>query len=172
MSGVTMSQIATEAGISRSTLLRYFPTKLDIVWDRSDDESKALERMLAEVPPGTAAIDALCSALPHVLDYTDDELDLLRTQVSIIGATPGGSGPASSRFATWRSVVFTFIERRTGCPPESAFARSLVQTLADVGWTGLIVWAETDELRPDRILNEVYGYLRSGFRSPETSSDQ
>lgn len=160
---VTMAEIAETCGIGRSTLLRYFATKADILWDRSADEVTALAEHLQQTPDSADAVAVLCSELPGMLVYGDSEIDLLRTQVRIIADSMDGWPLGSSRFRPWESVVVGFITERTRYDADDLYTRLLTQSLFTAGWTALTVWAGSDEVRPERLLDEAFALIRHGF---------
>jgi AcrR family transcriptional regulator len=162
---VTMADIADACGIGRSTLLRYFAAKADILWDRSADEVAALAEKLRAAPTSADPVGVLCVELPAMLGYLDSELDLLRTQVRIIAESSNGWPLGSTRFSSWESVVTLFITSRTDHRPGDLFTQLLTQSLFNAGWTALTVWAESEEQRPDRLLQEAFGLVRGGFTS-------
>jgi len=160
---VTMADIADACGIGRSTLLRYFAAKADILWDRAADEATALAEKLRTAPQSADPIAVLCTELPAILTYLDSEIDLLRTQVSIIAESSNGWPLGSTRFNTWGSAVIEFITDRTHHSSDDLFTKLLVQNLFNAGWTALTVWAESNEARPDRLLEEAFALVRNGF---------
>lgn len=160
---VTMADIAEVCGIGRSTLLRYFDTKADILWDRSDDEVTALAEKLHTAPKTSDAVTVLCTELPAMLIYADSEMDLLRTQVRILSESVDGGPLGSARFRPWESVVVGFITERTRHGANDLFTKLLAQSLFSAGWTALLVWATSDEDRPERVLEEAFALVRNGF---------
>jgi AcrR family transcriptional regulator len=160
---VTMADIAEACGIGRSTLLRYFDTKVDILWDRSDDEVTALAEKLHAAPKTADAVSVLCTKLSAMLIYADSEIDLLRTQVRILSESVDRGPLGSARFKPWESVVVGFITERTRHGVNDLFTKLLAQSLFSAGWTALTVWAESDEDRPERLLEEAFALVRNGF---------
>lgn len=160
----TMARIAAAAGISRQTLFRYFPAKSDIVWDRVEDDARALREALAAAPADEHFLDALCRVVPTTLQYQDSELDVLREQVEIIAATPALLGRLRTRSWTWVEEVHQFVARRTGRSSDDLFVLALGDCVQSVGWTALLTWAGTAEPSPVRLQREALEALRTGFR--------
>jgi AcrR family transcriptional regulator len=56
---VTVREIADAADVSTTTLMKHFPTKEALVFDRDDEIERALVATIAERPSKTSAFDAL-----------------------------------------------------------------------------------------------------------------
>lgn len=56
---VTVREIADAADVSTTTLMKHFPTKEALVFDRDDEIERALIAAVAERPPSSSALDAL-----------------------------------------------------------------------------------------------------------------
>ncbi|MGI4896232.1 MAG: TetR/AcrR family transcriptional regulator [Janthinobacterium lividum] len=160
----TMAEIAAAAGISRQTLFRYFPAKSDIVWDRMADDTRALRAALSAVPPEEHFLDALCRVVPTSLQYDDDDLDVLREQVTILAATPAVLSRLRGESRAWTHVVDLFVAERTGRSTDDVVVRAVSDCVQAVGWTALLSWVETTESSPARLQREAYSALRDGFR--------
>lgn len=59
----TIDQIAAEAGVSRTTFFRYFPTKEAVVFDRSREVGEVFRRWIAERPRHENPLEAFEGAL-------------------------------------------------------------------------------------------------------------
>lgn len=57
--GVTVREIAEAADVSTTTLMKHFPTKEALVFDRDDEIERDLTAAVTERAPGTSALDAL-----------------------------------------------------------------------------------------------------------------
>jgi AcrR family transcriptional regulator len=58
---VTVREIAEAADVSTTTLMKHFPTKEALVFDRDDEIERTLIATVAERPPKTSVLDALRS---------------------------------------------------------------------------------------------------------------
>lgn len=59
----TVDEIAAEAGVSRTTFFRYFPTKEAVVFERGREVGEVLRRWIAERPRGENPFEAFEGAL-------------------------------------------------------------------------------------------------------------
>ncbi|UFS59663.1 TetR/AcrR family transcriptional regulator [Subtercola endophyticus] len=159
----TMQNIADAAGISRPTLFRYFRSKTDIVWDRYEEEADELRHTLATASPDRPPLDVLCDILPRLLQYADDDLDLLRTQVTIIASVPAVQGHAHRRSAEWVSIMAEFIAARSSASATDLLPMVMSRCVWNAGWSALTYWAASDQRRPDTALATAFAGLRSGF---------
>ena len=84
---VTIEEVAERAGVSPSTIYRYFGTKEGIVlWDELDGPiGEAIERHLGQAPPFEALERAFIEAFRGL---TSDELAAFRKRADLIDATP------------------------------------------------------------------------------------
>jgi len=62
----TVAQIAERAGVTRSTLFRYFPDKREILVAGQDTLSRLLAEGIAEAPAGVSPLQAVAAGLERV----------------------------------------------------------------------------------------------------------
>jgi AcrR family transcriptional regulator len=67
---VAVVDVAAAADVSEQTVYNYFPTKEDLVFDRSDEIRDALVEAVATRPPGMAAAVALAAVAHTLLNRT------------------------------------------------------------------------------------------------------
>ena len=83
----SLTQIAREAGVSRTTLFAHFPTKRDIMWVDHDLRRERLHEVL-RAATGEPVSQDLTRALLTVAHYTADEHELLRRRYRIVATSP------------------------------------------------------------------------------------
>ena len=66
---VSMSDVATAAGVAVQTVFNYFPTKPDLVLDRADDMLERSRRCVAERDPALTPADALRVQVHEDIDH-------------------------------------------------------------------------------------------------------
>jgi AcrR family transcriptional regulator len=57
--GVTVAEVAAEAGVSEKTVFNYFPTKEDLFFDEVPERARTLGAAIRERPPGESVVAAL-----------------------------------------------------------------------------------------------------------------
>lgn len=79
----TADQIAAEAGVSRTTFFRYFPTKEAAVFGRSREIGEVFRRWIAERPPEENPLEAFEGALLALARETRANPDLARESIEM-----------------------------------------------------------------------------------------
>jgi AcrR family transcriptional regulator len=124
---VTFDDLATAARVSRSTFLRYFGSKEDVVLFVFDPLGDAMSAALASRPAAEDEWTALRRAVdPAVALLARDPgagLALLR----LVRNTPALWGRLHEKQASWRAALADRLSERsgTGTPPPSSCARAL-----------------------------------------------
>ena len=85
---VTVAEVAARAGISEATLTAHFPTKEDLVFDRSRELNRLVTEAIRKRRPGTAAATAIRPTLKEILARTARlSLDDQRGGLAYLAAT-------------------------------------------------------------------------------------
>lgn len=79
----TVDEIAAEAGVSRTTFFRYYPTKEAVVFGRSREVGRVFRRWIAERPPEENPLEALEGALLALARETRANPDLARDSLEL-----------------------------------------------------------------------------------------
>lgn len=83
----TVEQIATEAGVGRTTFFRIFPTKEDVVFPEHEPILRAVDARLASSSSATADV-ALFEASAIVLDHYLEEGEVARARYGLTRTIP------------------------------------------------------------------------------------
>jgi AcrR family transcriptional regulator len=157
LDGVTVEDIADEAGVSRRTFSNYFASKEDAVLDADRQRFQALVAMVATRPGGEEPWQALRAAMAELYrtwPVPDVEwmaqLRLLRRHPSLLARQAG------DQVALERDLAAVLVVRE----PEEEVARLMAATFLATIRTGIALWLEGagEQQLPvlvDRLLSRV-----------------
>jgi TetR/AcrR family transcriptional regulator, regulator of mycofactocin system len=138
---VSLGDIAAAAGVNPRTLLRYFASKSDIVWQPIDTSFEFLHRHLVESPADQPLMSRIRQAVLASLEFLGDP-DASRLRLRIISKTPVLHGNTSPPFVTWRRVLRDFVADQIGCQPDALVPEVVAATVQSATMTALIWWAQ------------------------------
>ncbi len=117
--GVTMEQVASAAGVSRSTAYRRFPTKEDVVLEVPRRWLDAFDQAFAELPDTTTLPDAVRVASLAVAQHIDNNRDSVLSAYSVLAQVPAlqQSGVA---MGAWLGRFMKLIDRFADVDPGTA----------------------------------------------------
>ncbi|GAA3388233.1 TetR/AcrR family transcriptional regulator [Cryptosporangium minutisporangium] len=99
----TVTEIAVEAGVSRPTAFRYFPTKADYVFAVQDEWREALQRVVAEEPAtGWVLVQRVCAA---VVELIERDTDRVLAAYRLAMAEPSLAQAAAARDRAWTEAM-------------------------------------------------------------------
>lgn len=84
----SLASIARAAGISRTTLFAYFPSKRDLIWEAHDERTRDLDRALDDGPM-TPVVDVILRGLLVPARYSADEHATLAMRRRIVEQDDG-----------------------------------------------------------------------------------
>ncbi|MEV6600825.1 TetR family transcriptional regulator [Actinoplanes sp. NPDC051346] len=114
----TMEQIATEAGISRRSLFRYFATKEDIVVGDLVEWGRRVRQVLESRPPDEGPWEALRAALESLAHEPSPPQWAARV-ATMVHETPSLRARRLEKRLQWLDMLVPDIERRLGVAPGS-----------------------------------------------------
>ena len=161
---VTFDDLATAAGVSRSTFLRYFGNKEEVVLFTFDPFGDAMAGALAARPaaePDWAALRrALDPVVAHLTRAPDEALVLLR----LVGQTPALCNRLREKQTSWRpGLVHTLTERPERQPATPLVLHARVAAALECLTVALERWvAEHGAHDLDGLLDETFGALIPG----------
>lgn len=110
----TLEDIAAAVGVSRRTILRYYPSKNDMVWGAFDEHLEGLRDLLASAPADEPLMDVIRRAVVAFNDYGETVMPELRDRMTLITGVPALQGHSMLRYADWCLVIAEFAARRLG----------------------------------------------------------
>jgi mycofactocin system transcriptional regulator len=125
----TVDDIALEAGISRRTFFRYYPSKNDVVWGEFDRLLTDLEAGLDAAADDVPLLDTLRDAIVGFNSLPPEAVAAHRQRMSLILYVPALQAHSTLRYSHWRAVVVRYAARRLG-QPEERMAPQLVGNVA------------------------------------------
>ena len=141
---VTMGEIAAAASVSRRTLFRLFPSKLDLVWDGLKDVRDAVKPRAASLAgaglPLGAVIDELFVPVLRSLDEPATA-DMARRRLRLIAGAPALLHHEA--FQEIEALVATAVA--AGALPRGAPPSLVARTLVGAVFAALLWWAEHGE---------------------------
>jgi AcrR family transcriptional regulator len=157
----TTTEVADEAGVSRRTAYRYFPTQEQLLAESSLEGLRplvesAMERVRISPARGdqddiTWALARLDATLRVMHDLTLEHEGLLRTiqRLTAAGETTPGVRPRGSRRIDWLTSAIEPIRPRLG---SKAFARLVSSLCVCVGFDSLFLLRDVRGLSPAEAL--------------------
>ncbi|MEU3979197.1 TetR/AcrR family transcriptional regulator [Streptomyces sp. NPDC026672] len=142
---VTLDDLAAAAGVSRSTFLRYFGTKEEVVLSAFDPVGDRMAQALRERPADeddwTALRRSLDPAVDHFAHRSADSITMLR----LVQETPALCARLRDKQVGWRPGLVDILVGRPGAGEADVFAaRMRVGATLECLILGLERWVETD----------------------------
>ncbi|NAZ80475.1 TetR family transcriptional regulator [Kineococcus sp. R8] len=159
----TMDDVARAAGVARRTLFSYYRSKNAIVWDGEVEATDAVRTALADVAPEVGWREALVQTLPRSLRYPDDDVDLLRRRLEVIGSTPALHAHLLVEQGAAVQAVADFVTAHQDGNADPAIAHSVGHAVLAAVSAALIWWATSDEPDPREVVTRsLVTLLRTG----------
>lgn len=160
---VTVTDIATAAGIARRTFFAYFASKADAFWYHEETELHAMERTLAEVDPGDEPLRTLIDISLLSPTWNNKDKPAVRSRFQMIESNPELQIGAMRFQRKWVRAITVYIRRTTGTPPDDLLAEVAASAMVSVATIVLSRWAYGDNDDLPAMFLENIGVLRSAL---------
>ena len=142
--GVTMEQIAEKASVSRRTLFRLFPSKVDLLWGGAEEILDVVKERVKALPSGKMTLkEFVYDLLMPALGRLDEPwlASLARRRLRLIMASPALLDHAALH--EMRLFLADLIRSRVS--PQKAPPELLAGSIASVAFAAILWWAQLDE---------------------------
>jgi AcrR family transcriptional regulator len=161
---VTVNDLASAAGVSRSTFLRYFGNKEEAVLGFIDSRGRLVAENLRTRPASEDDWTALRRALDTAIEPYHQEPDSALAITRLIQETPTLNAWSLKKHHTWRRGLIQALAERDGSAesPTLQHATEAAAALACLN-VALEYWTTSDgRLDLDELLDEAFAYLHAG----------
>ncbi|MEJ5887290.1 TetR/AcrR family transcriptional regulator [Pseudokineococcus marinus] len=139
----TLEDVAAALGVGRTTVLRHVESKSAIVWEGLEGAEEALVDGLRDAPVDRPWREALLEALVAGQRYPDDDLELLRLRLLVIGSEPALRGVVASAGTAGDEAVEAFVAARGPWAADAPEPHALAQATRAAAVAGLAWWARS-----------------------------
>lgn len=143
----TVDDIATELGIGRRTLFRYFPSKNDIPWGRFDEQLRWFAEALRATDPDLSLPRAIRDGVVAFNTFPEQaatDLEHHRDRMRLLLRTPALVAHSELRYTAWRRVVSEYVAERLAVPPTDLRAVVAGRVALAVALSAYEVWLDDD----------------------------
>lgn len=159
----TLDDVAAAVGVSRRTILRYFPSKNDIVWGSFHEHLEELRAMLAAANDDEPLMDVIRRTVVAFNDYGDEVAPELRDRMTLITGVPALQAHSMLRYADWCSVIAEFAARRLGLTPEDQSPQVIANAALGVAMATYRHWIANPQVDLLAELDTAFALLAAGF---------
>lgn len=158
----TMEQIAEEAEVSPSTLLRYFPTKEALVLTDDYDSliTEALRAQSPDIEPVEAVREALRAGFGSI---TAEEIPQFRERQRLAFTVPQLRAASHDQLGQSMRTLARILAERAGRHPDDVEIRTLSGAIIGVILSTMLHWAQHPDADPFSVLDESLAYLQAGL---------
>lgn len=159
----TLDHIAAAVGVSKRTILRYYPSKNDIVWGEFSEHLEGLRKELDEAPADQPLMAILRRAIVSFNDYGEAELPELRIRMQLITGVPALQGHSMLRYHDWCAVVAEFAAARLDLDVEDHVPQVIANAALGTAMATYRHWITHPEIDLLAELDRAFRLLASGF---------
>lgn len=150
---VTMDEVASHCGISRSNLFRIFPSKAAVVWGGLHQFHDELGKRLT-ASKSQDLVELLHGAWVEAMRLLDETLETLRLRLRLIGSSPEVYGWGQGQLEEVRRIMERAVIANGG---DAMRAKMVSAAMVSASMAILIHWAESDDSKtPSQVLDEGF----------------
>ncbi len=142
--GVTATEVAAAAGVSRASFFRYFESKEDAVFVAQEKIGVDVAEAVRERPDGEDAWTALRRALDVAVATYQHDPDEALARLRLIRCTPDLRSHQLDRLQQWKEVIGAALAERIGARGDDVKIDALVGAALGAFDAALTRWSESD----------------------------
>lgn len=156
----TLDAIATEVGVGRRTLFRYYSSKNDIPWGQFDRTLDGFREILAAMPANLPVNEAVHRGVLAFNEFPADAQPPHRERMRLILQTPTLQAHSVLRYAEWRAVIAEYVAGRLGLDPDDLVPRTVGHASLAIALSAYEQWLESPEASLAQLLDQSMAGLR------------
>ncbi|MBM6405666.1 TetR family transcriptional regulator [Phycicoccus sp. CSK15P-2] len=142
--GVTVAEIAAEAGVSRATFFRYFGGKEDAVLAAVEPVGERIAEGLGAQPEDLDPWDALRTAVVAAVGSESEDREWALARTRLITSAPSLRARELEKHHRWQGLIGAALAARLREPPDSLTVRTLAAAALAALEAATDAWAATD----------------------------
>lgn len=151
----TLDTIATEVGIGRRTLFRYYSSKNDIPWGQFDRTLDGFRRILADMPTDIPLHEAVHRGVLAFNEFPEDAQPPHRDRMRLILQTPALQAHSVLRYGEWRAVIAEYVAERLGLTPDELVPRMVGHVSLALALSAYEQWLESPDASLSTVLRDA-----------------
>lgn len=152
---VSMDEIAEQAGASRRSLFRLFPTKAALVWGGFDEFIERIRTSLRVIPEDVPGDEAVKAALVSAATFPPTELEVTRRRLLVINANPSLASEGAKQRLLMTRLLAQAIADHAGTKADDLLVEVQAASLAAATTASLTWWALHAENSPETVVGRA-----------------
>lgn len=154
--GVSIDEIAEQAGVSRRSLFRLFPTKAALVWGGFDEFIERIRASLSSAPMEVPGDEAVQAALVSAAAFPASELEVTRRRLLVIHANPSLASEGATQHLLMTGLLAQAMAERDGARADDLLVEVRAAARAAVATAALIWWALHSKDSPETVVERAF----------------
>jgi AcrR family transcriptional regulator len=154
----TIQLIATESGVSRSSVFRYWGSKSEIVWSEFDLHTGRLGDLLRASDPGTPTMDVVRQCVVENQRLSMHASASWLERFAVLDSAPELEPEECAHWVAWADTVSGFVAARTGSDPGDVVPQAIGGAVQSAFLAVLRQWLAAED-RAGALLSSLDGAL-------------